>query len=152
MMDFQWFVKPFTALQPLELYQILQLRIDVFMLEQNCLYPECDDKDLAAIHLYATHADKVVAYARLLPAGISYSDLSIGRVVVHKDFRKYGLGKELMNQAIAYWESEAPNLSIRISGQLYLQRFYENLGFQTVSEVYLEDNIPHIEMIRSAKG
>ncbi|WDF69948.1 GNAT family N-acetyltransferase [Sphingobacterium oryzagri] len=118
------------------------------MLEQNCLYPECDDKDLQSLHLYAQHEGKIVAYARLLPAGTSYDDLSIGRVVVHADFRKYGLGKLLMNRAIAYWETHAPGVAIRISGQLYLQRFYEGLGFQTVSEVYLEDDIPHIEMLR----
>lgn len=148
-MHYEWFVKSFGELQPLELYQILQLRIDVFMLEQNCLYPECDDKDLKAFHLYAKHEGKIIAYARLLPAGISYDDLSIGRVVVHTDFRKYGLGKVLMNRAIDYWNKESPAIPIRISGQLYLQRFYEGLGFKTVSDVYLEDDIPHIEMLRS---
>ncbi len=147
-MEIQWTVKPFSELNALQLYQILQLRIDIFMLEQNCLYPECDNKDLKAVHLFGTHEEQIVAYARLLPEGVSYPDLSIGRVVVHADYRKYGLGKELMRRAIAYWASEAPTQSIRISGQQYLQRFYEDLGFETVSDVYLEDDIPHIEMVK----
>lgn len=147
-MEIQWTVKPFSELNALQLYQILQLRIDIFMLEQNCLYPECDNKDLKAVHLFGTHEEQIVAYARLLPEGVSYPDLSIGRVVVHADYRKYGLGKELMRHAIAYWASEAPTQSIRISGQQYLQRFYEDLGFETVSDVYLEDDIPHIEMVK----
>ncbi|GHE23197.1 GNAT family N-acetyltransferase [Sphingobacterium griseoflavum] len=147
-MEIQWVVKPFAELSGLQLYQILQLRIDVFMLEQDCLYRECDDKDLASLHLFGTHNQQIVAYARLLPAGISYSDLSIGRVVVRADYRKYRIGKELMNHAIAYWKSVEPSTPIRISGQLYLQKFYEDLGFEKVSEVYLEDNIPHIEMLK----
>lgn len=117
------------------------------MLEQNCLYPECDNKDYQSKHLFGTYEGAVVAYARLLPAGISYDDLSIGRVVVHKDYRKFGLGKVLMHQAIQYWDTMAPKQRIRISGQLYLQRFYEELGFEQVSDMYLEDDIPHIEML-----
>lgn len=147
-MEIQWAAKPFHELSALQLYKILQLRIDVFMLEQNCLYPECDNKDLKAIHLFGSQGETVVAYARLLPASISYADLSIGRVVVHTDYRKYGLGKDLMLRAIAYWEAVAPAQAIRISGQRYLQRFYEALGFETVSDVYLEDGIPHIEMLK----
>ncbi len=147
-MEIKWTIKPFNELSASQLYQILQLRIEVFMLEQTCLYPECDNKDLQATHLFGIHEGRVVAYARLLPAGISYADLSIGRVVVHADYRKYGLGKDLMLRAIAYWASEAPMQTIRISGQLYLQRFYEGLGFEKVSDVYLEDDIPHIEMVK----
>jgi len=147
-MAVSWEVKSFLQLAPLELYQILQLRIEVFMLEQNCLYPECDDKDLPAYHLFASTAGKVVAYARLLPQNISYPELSIGRVVVHASYRKDGLGKELMERAIQFWAQHAPGESIRISAQLYLQRFYEDQGFTRVSEEYLEDGIPHIEMLR----
>jgi len=146
-MDCVWTVKSFEDLTSAELYQILQLRIDVFMLEQNCLYPECDNKDYPSNHLFGVCDKKIVAYARLVPAGVSYDDLSIGRVVVHKDYRKFGLGKVLMHQAIQYWSANAPKADIRISGQLYLQRFYEELGFQRVSEMYLEDDIPHIEML-----
>ncbi|WP_437918216.1 GNAT family N-acetyltransferase [Sphingobacterium sp. LRF_L2] len=146
-MECQWTIKPFSALTPNELYEILQLRIDVFMLEQQCLYRECDNKDVQAFHLFGVYEGKIVAYARLLPKKISYEDLSIGRVVVHPSFRKYGLGKILMQEAISYWHQIFPNSPIRISGQLYLQRFYEDLGFEKVSEVYLEDDIPHIEML-----
>lgn len=142
-----WSIRPFNELCAAELYQLLQLRIDVFMLEQNCLYPECDDKDLVAVHLLGKVDAKVVAYARLLPENVSYVDVSIGRVVVHPDFRRFGFGKELMQQAIAYWRAHRPvGTVVCISAQLYLQRFYEELGFQRVSEMYLEDNIPHIEM------
>lgn len=150
-MNIQWTVKAFNDLTALDLYQILRLRIDVFMLEQNCLYPECDNKDLQAFHLFGQHQDRIVAYARLLPAGISYEDLSIGRVVVDTNFRKYGLGKELMQRAIQYWNLKYPNTPIRISAQLYLQRFYEGLGFERVSDMYLEDDIPHIEMLRKGR-
>ena len=143
-----WKNSPFNKLCAAELYQILQLRIDVFMLEQDCLYPECDNKDLQAVHLMGCVDGKIVAYARLLPEGISYTDVSIGRVVVHEAYRQYGYGKELMRQAVAYWRAIRPvGTTVRISAQLYLQRFYEEQGFQKVSETYLEDNIPHIEMI-----
>jgi len=147
MMDCVWTVKSFADLAPAELYQILQLRIDVFMLEQNCLYPECDNKDYPSSHLFGVCDGKIVAYARLVPAGVSYDDLSIGRVVVHKGYRKFGLGKVLMRQAMEYWNDTAPQGHIRISGQLYLKRFYEELGFEQVSDMYLEDDIPHIEML-----
>ncbi|SFS35817.1 GNAT family N-acetyltransferase [Sphingobacterium wenxiniae] len=144
-----WTVKSFHELTALELYRILQLRITVFMLEQDCLYPECDDKDLKSQHLFAYTAEGVIAaYARLLPQNLSYTEVSIGRVVIDEGYRKYGLGKELMRRAIDYWDTQAPGEAIRISAQLYLQRFYEALGFQKVSEEYLEDDIPHIEMLK----
>ena len=143
-----WQTLPFHELCAAELYQILQLRIDVFMLEQDCLYPECDNKDLQAVHLMGRVDGKIVAYARLLPENISYPNVSIGRVTVHQNYRRHGFGKELMQQALAYWRAHRPvDTTVRISAQLYLQRFYEELGFQKVSDTYLEDDIPHIEMI-----
>lgn len=143
----EWRIKSFSDLSPLELYKILQVRIDVFMLEQDCLYPECDDKDLKAKHLFLTDADICLAYARLLPPNVSYPKCcSIGRVVVHPEFRKHQYGKELMQRAIASLQNEYPGIPIRISAQEYLTRFYADLGFQVESEVYLEDNIPHLEM------
>ncbi|MFD1768988.1 GNAT family N-acetyltransferase [Sphingobacterium suaedae] len=149
-MEVHWKIKAFSDLKALELYQILQLRIDVFMLEQTCLYPECDNKDLLAAHIFGITDDQVVAYARLIPPGVSYSEPSIGRVVVHKDYRAPGLGRILMLQAISYLQEQGIHYaSIRISAQLYLQRFYENLGFERVSDMYLEDEIPHIEMLRT---
>jgi len=148
-MNFNWHVKEFDQLSAKELYSILKLRINVFMLEQNCLYPECDDKDLKATHLFSIINDQVVAYARLLPAMVSYAEPSIGRVVTHPDHRSTGLGKVLMNKSILHLEEKFPKEGIRISAQAHLQKFYESLLFKKVSEVYLEDNIPHIEMLKA---
>lgn len=147
-MGVTWVVREFAELTSLELYKVLQLRINVFMLEQECLYPECDNKDLKGKHLLGILGEEVVAYARLLPPGISYTDASIGRVVVSPTARHLKLGTELMNQAISAMRQDFPNQPIRISAQAHLQAFYENVGFVRVSEEpYLEDNIPHVEMV-----
>ncbi len=142
----EWTIKSFDELTALELYRILQLRVNVFMLEQNCLYPECDNKDIYAKHLYAMHKDKLIAYARLLPPGISYAETSIGRVIVHQDYRNQRLGITLMAKAIAKLQKDYPNQTIRISAQAHLETFYNRLGFKVESDIYLEDDIPHIEM------
>lgn len=148
-MEITWQCKDFKSLSTYEIYAILQLRINVFMLEQQCLYPECDDKDLNAHHLFALHGNRIVAYARLLPPGISYVDASIGRVVTAADHRNAGLGKLVMQYAISNLDILFPQNEIRISAQAHLQKFYESLGFEKVSDTYLEDNIPHIEMLLS---
>lgn len=150
-MHITWIHKTFSALTPYELYEILQLRINVFMLEQQCLYPECDDKDLEAEHLFGTYEGKIIAYSRLLQPGITYTDCCIGRVVTDASYRKSGLGKALMAQAIARMDELFDEPEIRISAQAHLQFFYESVGFQKVSDPYLEDNIPHIEMLRVPK-
>lgn len=143
----EWRSKSFSALSALELYKILQVRIDVFMLEQDCLYPECDDKDQRSTHLFGWQDDTCVAYARLLPPEVSYPGCSsIGRVVVHPNYRSHKYGKELMERAIAIQKQQFPGMPIRISAQEYLHKFYTDLGFKVESEVYLEDNIPHQEM------
>lgn len=147
-MVINWIVKEFADLSSLELYQILQLRINVFMLEQECLYPECDDKDLKGKHLMGIMDGKVVAYARLLPHHVTYPDVSIGRVVVCPSKRHLKLGTVLMQEAISNMYKYFPGEAIRISAQAHLQSFYENVGFVRVSEEpYLEDNIPHVEMV-----
>lgn len=147
-MSVTWVVRPFSDLSSLELYKILQLRINVFMLEQECLYPECDNKDLKGKHLMGILDGEVVAYARLLPPNVSYADASIGRVVVNPAARHLKLGTELMLQAISAIRKDFPTEAIRISAQAHLQGFYENVGFVRVSEdPYLEDNIPHVEMV-----
>lgn len=146
-MDIIWKIKEFEELSNFELYQILQLRINVFMLEQECLYPECDNKDLKGKHLMGYLNNQLVAYARLLPPGVSYSDASIGRVVVHPQCRHLKLGNALLSKAIAQVREDFPNEDIRISAQAHLQGFYERVGFKRVSEEYLEDNIPHVEML-----
>lgn len=143
----QWHLKKFDELDGHTLYRILKLRIDVFMLEQQCLYPECDDKDLLAQHLFLEEKGGLLAYARLIPPGISYTTCSsIGRVLVHQGYRSTGLGKDLVHRAIAELIAEYPGVSIRISAQQYLESFYIDLGFVTESDVYLEDDIPHLEM------
>lgn|SRR5690606_26476350 len=145
-----WVSKSFEDLSALELYKILQLRIDVFMIEQKCLYAECDDKDIKGKHLFLMDDSICVAYARLLPPNVSYDNCtSIGRVLVNREYRNQNLGRCLMQKAIENTISSYPEHAIRISAQKYLEKFYTALGFLRVSEEYLEDNIPHIEMIYS---
>jgi len=143
----RWTIKSFEELNSKELYKILQLRINVFMLEQNCLYPECDDKDYKAKHVFATDEDQVIAYARLLPPNISYAEASIGRVIVSDIYRGQQLGYKLMHSAIEKLYADYPESAIRISAQAHLSKFYGNLGFIQVSEEYMEDGIPHVEML-----
>jgi ElaA protein len=147
-----WYCKKFDELEPGELYALLQLRNLAFIIEQTCIYPDMDDKDQMAYHLMGWDDDKLLAYTRLLPKGISYPDYpSIGRVVVSSAIRKTGLGKELMQRSIQQCHVLFGNTAIKIGAQLYLQKFYESLGFVQSSEVYDEDGIPHIEMILPAQ-
>ncbi len=147
MPDLIWTYKQFDQLDLMELYRILQLRSTVFVVEQNCPYLDLDNKDQESYHMAGWKGNELVAYARLLPPGLSFSEASIGRVVSNPTYRNTGAGKQLMQKAIeiTYTLFQVPE--IRIGAQLYLQEFYTNLGFQKASEEYLEDNIPHIEMI-----
>jgi ElaA protein len=142
-----WTYKHFNELSTTELYQILTVRNIVFVVEQNCVYLDTDDKDNKSWHLCGWDNGTLVAYARILPQGISYKEASIGRVVTHPDFRKKGYGKLLMKEAIEKTLMQFNTSAIKISAQLYLLDFYTSLGFKTCSEQYLEDDIPHIEMI-----
>ena len=145
-----WHYKLFDDLSAKELYKIIQLRNDVFVIEQDCIYQDADGKDFKCGHLWATINDDVVAYARIVPKGISYeNEPSIGRVVSSGKYRGLGLGKQLIANAIEVIENRLFTTSSRISAQLYLKDFYESFGFVQVSEPYLEDNIPHIEMLRN---
>lgn len=150
----EWFNKTFAALSTEELYQIVQLRQQVFVVEQNCVYLDADGYDRAALHLFAVQQGCVVAYCRLLPPGLKYQEASIGRVCTALAKRGSGLGRELMQRALilvsASYASESVRVDIRISAQLYLQNFYSSLGFTAVSAPYDEDGIPHIEMLCSA--
>lgn len=149
-MELQWSVKKFEDLSNLELYKILQLRINVFVVEQNCPYPECDDKDLQAQHVFATKENEVVAYARLLDKGISYSDhLSIGRVLTKKSERLNQYGIDLMEKSIKALTQAYGEQPIKISAQKYLVSFYNKFGFIQIGEPYLEDGIPHVAMVKS---
>ena len=146
-----WMLKPFDELTAKELYNILQLRNEVFIVEQNCPYQDLDNKDLYAFHLMGKKENKLVAYSRLLAPGISYSESSIGRVVSSPAARKTGIGKKLMNESIIQIKNLFQTDIIRIGAQLYLKKFYESFGFIQEGDTYLEDNIPHIIMLRKPK-
>lgn len=149
-MKLQWHFKEWAELDIEELYEILSLRIEVFVIEQNCPYQDADGKDKKSRHLFAMNASgKCVACLRLVNPGVSYDELSIGRVVTSPSLRGSGLGKELMHRSIEIVQNEG-NPSVRISAQSHLQKFYETFGFKKVSEEYLEDDIPHVEMLRAS--
>jgi len=144
-----WVIKHFNELSPHELYTIMQLRNEVFVVEQNCVYPDADNKDQLAYHLMGWMNEKLIAYTRLLPAGIAYPGYaSIGRVATAASARGKGIGKELMNRSIEYIENLFGRSAIKIGAQLYLKKFYTEFGFNQSSHVYLEDGIEHIEMIK----
>lgn len=145
--NIRWEVKKFEALTLNELYEILHLRQDVFVVEQNCAYIDADFKDQKSLHINGYFEGKLIAHARIVFPGISYKEASIGRVLTHSDYRKINLGKELMKQSILALEKNF-STECRISAQCYLVNFYQEFGFEICSEEYLEDNIPHIEMLR----
>lgn len=139
--------KAFNDLTTLELYQLLQLRAEVFVVEQNCAYLDMDDKDQKSFHVLGYDNEKLVACTRLVPVGISYSEEpSIGRVVTHPSVRALGYGKLLMQYSISETKQLFNVSVIVISAQCYLERFYQNLGFISEGSTYLEDDIPHIKM------
>lgn len=152
-MKLSWTVKKFEALTPYELYNIMWLRNEVFVVEQNCVYQDADYKDQKGWHLMGVDEQgKLMAYVRLLPPGVSYKEPSIGRVVTNPAARGKGAGRELMEMAIQQCEELFGKLDIKIGAQLYLFNFYTSLGFKQTSEIYLEDNIEHIEMIRNSEN
>lgn len=143
-----WHTKAFDELTVDELYNIIQLRVDIFVVEQNCPYSELDGKDKHCLHIYATSGQQTIAYARIVPPGLSYSQISIGRVAIHKNYRKEGLGKALIRHTIEKIEEEFGAQDIQIGAQCYLKNFYQSFGFNSVSDDYIEDGIPHVNMIR----
>lgn len=143
----KWVLKKFEELTSQELYAIMQLRNEVFVVEQNCVYQDADNKDQSSYHFMGWRNDILVAYTRILPPGIAYTHPSIGRVVTSPAARGGGIGRELMQQSITQANKLFDNSPIKIGAQLYLQKFYTRLGFQKTSDVYLEDGIEHIEMI-----
>ena len=146
-MPVNWVCKSFNDLTSNELYAILQLRNEVFVVEQNCPYQDADNKDAAAFHFTGWSDDKIVAYTRLLPQGLTFKNASIGRVVTSPTARGTGIGRELMRRSIKELYTLFGVVPIEIGAQLYLKKFYESLGFIKTSEMYLEDGIEHIEMI-----
>ncbi len=146
-MQLNWTYQHFDELTTSALYRIIQLRIEVFSVEQNCIYQDLDGKDQSGWHLCGWDGDTLAAYCRILPAGISYDHPSIGRVVTAVSHRKGGYGRQLMQIAIDKTIEQFGDPCIKISAQLYLKAFYESLGFTTQGEPYLEDGIPHIAML-----
>lgn len=144
-----WSLKKFHELSPLELYEILKLRSEVFVVEQNCVFLDMDDRDQMAHHLQGRINGQLAAVVRILPPGLAYEEPSIGRVVSSPLFRRKGVGIELMKKAIEETISLYGQVAIKIGAQLYLKKFYESFGFVQCSETYLEDDIPHIKMIRN---
>lgn len=145
-MEINWELVFFDRLTPARLYALMRLRSEVFVVEQNCVYLDADDKDQQSWHLMGWQGEKLAAYCRLLPPGLSYPSASIGRVVSAPEFRRTGAGRELMRRAIAEVENLFGTRQITIGAQLYLKRFYESLGFRQSGAEYLEDGIPHIPM------
>ncbi len=141
-------VKEFNAITSIELYEILRLRAEVFVVEQDCVYQDIDGKDIKALHVIGTKDDKIVAYTRIFNAGEYFDKASIGRVVVAKNERKYGYGHELIEESIKAVHNYYKTKEIKISAQTYLKKFYESHGFIKHGDEYLEDDIPHIAMFQ----
>lgn len=151
-MQLTWHSRSWSEISADELYNLLKLRINVFVVEQNCPYPECDDKDQKSIHLFAMdYQGEVHACLRIVEPGVSYDEISIGRVANSAASRGTGLGKELMKRGLELIEERFGLIPVRISAQLYLKKFYESFGFVALGDTYLEDDIPHIEMLLSDK-
>ena len=142
-----WKLKKFNELTPNELYAILQLRNEVFVVEQNCVFQDADNKDQVAYHFMGWDNEKLVAYTRIVPPGIAYPEMAIGRVVTAPVIRGSGAGKELMDRSIEQAKLLFGNCPVKIGAQLYLREFYASLGFKQSSGIYPEDGIDHIEMI-----
>ena len=142
----QWECKRFADLSPEELYRLLQLRVDVFVVEQRCPYPELDGKDPEALHVFAWDETGVQAYLRVLRPGVSFPEASLGRVATRA--RSQGLGAELLRRGLKAAEAWLGKGPPRIEAQTYAKGFYEKFGFRQVSEEFLEDGIPHIQMLR----
>jgi ElaA protein len=148
-MNLEWKIKRFEALSVSELYKLLQLRSEVFVVEQNCVYQDIDGKDGKALHLIGEDNGEILAYARLFKPHDYFEEASIGRVVVRETARAQKLGHILMREAIQVIETHFEVTQITISAQLYLKHFYESHGFVQISDTYLEDDIPHIRMKKS---
>lgn len=143
-----WVEKTFAELAPAELYAILALRQRVFIVEQTCIYQDLDGLDDRCLHLWTRDAaGKISAYLRILPPGLAYPEPSLGRVIVDPAARGTGLGRELMSQGLARARAKYGPRPLRIAAQRYLERFYASLGFRRASEDYVEDGIPHLEMV-----
>ncbi len=148
----EWIVKKFNELTLEEFHDILQLRIDVFVVEQNCPYPELDSKDKKAFHLFCKNSKgKIIGYTRFFKAGDYYTEAALGRVVVHAAYRNKKLGVQLLRKTLLEMEKLIGKGVIKIGAQTHLKKFYGSFGFQQIGEGYIEDGIPHIHMLLKIK-
>jgi ElaA protein len=151
--NLQWEVKKFQELTVDQLFELLQLRVEVFVVEQHCAYSELDAYDRYAETRHLSGRDErgqLIAYVRLLPPGLKYAEASMGRFVVKREARGKGIGHELLSTALEIIQKEWPGNAVKIHAQEYLQQFYARYGFTRISNVSLEDGIPHVEMRRKA--
>ena len=148
MINAEWKIKTFPELTTTELYEIIKARVNVFVVEQDCPYPDLDDNDQKAIHLWAEDNGEVLAYCRIFDKGIRYPETSIGRVITTENGSGTGLGRQLISYALDIIENRLRTREVRISAQDYLLKFYSDFGFLNTGKKYLEDNIPHTEMLR----
>jgi len=146
----KWHCLPFNSLTIIQWHDLLALRIHVFVVEQNCPYPEIDGKDPVSLHVFGELDGQIVAVARIVKPGVSYPEVSIGRVATAMEYRSKGLGIELMKYCLQQIDVNFGTVPVRISAQSYLNQFYLNLGFVPTGKEYLEDGIPHIEMLKPA--
>ncbi|MRG87294.1 GNAT family N-acetyltransferase [Salinibacillus xinjiangensis] len=148
----QWIQKQFEDLTIQELYTILKERVDVFVVEQNCPYPEIDNYDQVSEHLYLLHKGEMVAYCRLLPHGTMYEEASIGRVLVNDKFRRQGYATDLMKKAVHVLTREWGETLVKLHAQSHLQHFYRQFGFKVTSDEYMDDGILHVDMLLNTKS
>ena len=141
-------VKTFEELSTHELYDILQLRSEVFVVEQDCVYQDLDGKDTKALHIIGKKEGKTVAYTRCFRPGVYFDEASIGRVVVDFEERKYRYGSDVMKASVKAIKNHYDTKTIKLSAQTYLKKFYNSHGFIEIGKEYLEDGIPHIAMIK----
>lgn len=147
-MNFRKFVQAYTELNLDDFHDIIALRIKIFVIEQDCPYQDLDGNDKLAFHLYfKDEKNQIVAATRILPQNIAYDEVSIGRVVVDKSSRGTGLGHELMEQSMVFVQSQFGAADVRLSAQKHLENYYEKHGFKSTGKEYLEDGIPHVEML-----
>jgi len=139
-------IKHFNELTALEIYDILALRTAIFIVEQDCIYADCDGKDKSAHHLYITDGGEIIAYCRVLDKGVNFDEISLGRFAVRKEFRGRGIAKEMLTQAMDFAKKELKAPAIKLSAQEYIMGIYSSYGFKPISEPYDDDGIMHVDM------
>ncbi|PPA70608.1 GNAT family N-acetyltransferase [Jeotgalibacillus proteolyticus] len=148
----EWTLQTFEELSATELYEILMARNSIFVVEQQCAYQEIDGYDPKSFHLTLREGDKLVAYARLLPGGVKYDLPSIGRIIVAPEYRGSGAGRRLVARSVNIMVKDWGVEQIKLQAQVYLRHFYESFGFEPTSEEYLDDGIPHVDMLMRVKN